>query len=599
MFVTTGEEAVHGRNGEPRRLGLWNTLRWAVAGALLPLVAGVHSGAAQIEPAGGELQVNGVSAADQANPAVAALAAGGFVVTWNGAAHDGNNHGVFARLLDGAGLPRGPEFQVNTYTTGRQELPAVAAAADGGFVIVWESLHQDESHEGVYGQLFDGAGDPRGPEFRVNTFTADDQADPAIAATSSGDFVVVWRSLEQDGDDGGIFGRVFDGAGTPGGNEFRANEFTVDRQRDPAVGMASDGGFVVAWGSRTQDGSGESIVARRFDSSGAPRAHEFVVNTYTTGAQRGPAVAVAPGGQFLVVWESRLQDGDGEGIFGQCFNGTGARRGVEFLVNTYTTGSQQRPTAAATPGGGFVVVWRSDGQDGSDSGVFGQRLDSACAPLAGEFPVNTYTTGAQLAPAVTVESDAHFLVAWHSAEQDGGGYGIFARRFEEPCGNGRLDAGEECDDGNRRDGDCCSAECVRAADVCDDGDPCTDVSVCTDDGCAGAITAVTGLACRVGEIADAPCGAETIPPKLDKRIRKTLEQVERSLAKAQRAATRSRTARIERFRERARQQLAGISRQAGKAMRTHKANGRISAACQQAIDAQVAERVGLISTFAF
>jgi cysteine-rich repeat protein len=28
-----------------------------------------------------------------------------------------------------------------------------------------------------------------------------------------------------------------------------------------------------------------------------------------------------------------------------------------------------------------------------------------------------------------------------------------------PCGNGTLDSGEQCDDGNTRDGDCCSSEC--------------------------------------------------------------------------------------------------------------------------------------------
>src|SRR4029450_3974392 len=42
------------------------------------------------------------------------------------------------------------------------------------------------------------------------------------------------------------------------------------------------------------------------------------------------------------------------------------------------------------------------------------------------------------------------------------------------CGDGALDAGEECDDGNRTGGDCCSATCTLEADgnACGDDDPC-------------------------------------------------------------------------------------------------------------------------------
>jgi cysteine-rich repeat protein len=476
----------------------------------------------------------------------------------------------------------------------------VAARADGtGFVIVWESLHQDESHEGVYGQRFDSAGIPQGAEFRVNTFTADDQATPAVATAPDGGFVVVWRSHEQDGDDGGIFGQLFASTGAPKGSEFQANTFTVDRQRDPGVGVASDGGFVVVWGSRMQDGAGEGVIARRFDSIGAPRGPEFVVNTYTTAAQRAPAVAVAGDGHFLIAWESRDQDGDSEGIFGQCFSSTGARNGGEFQVNTYTSGSQQHPTAAATPGGDFVVVWHSDGQDGDGRGVFGQRFDPACAPLEGEFQVNTYTSESQLEPTVAAALHGDFVVAWQSDDQDGDGYGIFAQRFEEPCGNGRIDTGEACDDGNRHSGDCCSAQCTLEPDVCDDGDPCTEVAVCTDHGCLGAISVVTELSCRVDEITIAPCGPEAVPRKLDKQIRKKVKQVNHFLTKARQAATRSQVSKVGKFRDRATKQLARISRDAARAVGTRKVKQRISATCQQTIDALVAERQQLITTFAF
>jgi ELWxxDGT repeat protein/cysteine-rich repeat protein len=52
-----------------------------------------------------------------------------------------------------------------------------------------------------------------------------------------------------------------------------------------------------------------------------------------------------------------------------------------------------------------------------------------------------------------------------------------------PCGDGVLHAGEECDDGNSRNGDCCTSTCrLEPA-----GSPCaSDANVCTDDVCDGA-----------------------------------------------------------------------------------------------------------------
>ena len=53
------------------------------------------------------------------------------------------------------------------------------------------------------------------------------------------------------------------------------------------------------------------------------------------------------------------------------------------------------------------------------------------------------------------------------------------------CGNGHLDDGEECDDGNVADHDGCDAHCrieCESADDCDDGIPCT-VDLCTQRGC--------------------------------------------------------------------------------------------------------------------
>ena len=113
---------------------------------------------------------------------------------------------------------------------------------------------------------------------------------------------------------------------------------------------------------------------------------EFPVNTYTTGAQSFPAVAASPNGTFVVVWDSSKQDSGGDGVFGQRFNAFGAKVGAEFQVNTYTTDRQISPAVAMDSQGKFVVVWRSDYQDGSFAGIYGQRYDAAGAPVGGGVP---------------------------------------------------------------------------------------------------------------------------------------------------------------------------------------------------------------------
>jgi len=254
--------------------------------------------------------------------------------------------------------PAGAEFQVNTYTTGRQTFPAVAANADGNFVVVWDSLGRDGGGEGVFGQRFTSAGAAVGAEFQVNTYTTNDQTLPAVAADADGNFVVVWSSNDQDGSSQGVFGQRFTSTGAAVGAEFQVNTATTNEQALPAVAADADGNFVVVWYSN-EPFSGLEIFARRYASTGAAIGAEFQVNTYTTGYQLYPGVAADADGDFVVVWES-YQIGIGRGVFAQRYTSAGAAVGAEFQVNTYTTGFHGfRPAVATDADGDFIVVWYS------------------------------------------------------------------------------------------------------------------------------------------------------------------------------------------------------------------------------------------------
>ncbi len=217
---------------------------------------------------GGEFRVNSYLSNDQYTPKVAGLADDGFVVAWNSYGQDGSASGIYAQRYDAAGLVAGGEFRVNAYTNSYQSDPAVAALAGGGFVVAWNSYLQDGSSFGIYAQRYDAAGRATGGEFLVNSYTSSDQYLPAITALNGGGFVITWQSYGQEGSGGGIYGQRYDATGHAAGGEFHVDSYSQFDQINPAVAALADGGFIVTWQSYNQDGSGAGIYAQRYDAAG-------------------------------------------------------------------------------------------------------------------------------------------------------------------------------------------------------------------------------------------------------------------------------------------------------------------------------------------
>src|SRR2546428_5110440 len=263
------------------------------------------------------------------------------------------------------GSPLGPEFRVNPYTTNDQAQPSVAADSSGNFVVAWESGSPGGFARSIFGQRYSGSGAPAGAEFRVNTVPYGNHFAPSAAADPAGNFVVVWQFSPLE--PGGLLGQRYASSGAPLGGNFGVGNSGYNF--NPAVAFDSTGNFVVVWeGFLPADGSGTAVFGRRFASSGVPLAL-FRVNTYTTGDQALASVAADSVGNSVVVWSSNGQDGAGLGIFGQRYASSGAPLGSEFRVNTYVTSNQGRPSVAADASGDFVVVWQSATQDGSRDGV--------------------------------------------------------------------------------------------------------------------------------------------------------------------------------------------------------------------------------------
>ena len=334
-------------------------------------------------------------------------------------------------------VPIGTETRVNTATADIQTInpnatQSIAADANGNFVVVWVSNLQDGSAYGIYAQRYGADGTAQGAEFLVNATTTDNQINPAVAMDGAGNFVVTWSSNLQDGSGYGVYAQRYNAVGAAQGPEFLVSTTTVGSQSGPAIAMAPGGAFVISWTSGGQDPDASSgIYAQRFDAGGVALGGEFRVNTYTTNTQQLAAVSMDATGNFVITWASNLQDdGASYGVYGQRFDAGGAARGTEFRVNTTIANSQLYHDVAMLPDGRFVVVYQSRNADNSFE-VYLQRYAVDGSTIGGETRVNTATVSSaqQPVPSVGVDADGNITVTWNSAA-DGAGVGVVARRFD-------------------------------------------------------------------------------------------------------------------------------------------------------------------------
>ena len=335
--------------------------------------------------------VNTTTGSTQAGADVTALTGGGYVVTWQSLAQDGDGYGIFAQRYDVDGNTVGGEFQVNTYTTSAQAEVQVGSLAGGGFVITWASLNQDGDNYGVYAQQYDNAGNTVGGEFQVHTTTVDQQNGPDVTGLAGGGYVITWHSNLQDGSGFGVYAQRYDAAGTALGSETLINTYTNSNQGNPSIAALNDGGYVIAWDSNFQDSGTAGVYFQRFDASGNTVGAETKVNTYVTGNQERPSVAALADGGFVVTWQDNSQDGNGYGIYAQRFDATGTAVGSEFQVHTSTTSHQRLPVVTSLADGGFVVTWESN-HDGTYR-MYAQRFDAAGNPLDSELLVSSDIAG--------------------------------------------------------------------------------------------------------------------------------------------------------------------------------------------------------------
>ena len=287
---------------------------------------------------------------------------GNFVVAWN------QDNDIYMRrfLANGTAVDAGG-VMVNTITTNTQQNSSVNMNGAGDFVIAWEG--DGGGTEGIFVRKGSFAGGLVGSDITVNTAAA--AKDPSVGIDDSGNFVVVW----DNGSD--VFFQLYNSAGIPQ-NSGQVDVFLQLNAGAAAVDMSGDGRFTVAYQASVLSVDG---YARQFDATGNALFLPKTVNTSFLGTQTNPSVTMDDIGEFIVVWEGagdRPAQNDTAGVFGQKFNSSGQKIGVEFLINQTTVNVQDRASVAMLDRDNFVAVWT--GSDGAQTDIFARQYGATTSP---------------------------------------------------------------------------------------------------------------------------------------------------------------------------------------------------------------------------
>lgn len=222
-----------------------------------------------------EFLINQTTRLNQRSVSIAALSGGGFVVAWVSEILLGQDQfggaqftaAIMDREFDSSGLAVRGERRLNS-DDGICATPTVVALDDGGYVVAWAKSDPTTRENGwdIYAVGIDAAGAKAGVERMVNTHRFGDQYGPRLAR-DGGSLFVVWNSLGQDGSFNGIYGRILSGGGVPFDREVQINTSTYNRQLHPVVSADELGRFLVVWSSYLVGGNGFELHGQRLAST--------------------------------------------------------------------------------------------------------------------------------------------------------------------------------------------------------------------------------------------------------------------------------------------------------------------------------------------
>ena len=265
-------------------------------------------------PLGDAFVMTTTTANAQELPTVTTLTDGRFVVAWGDASvtgGDGSGFAVRAQIFNADGSMAGPEFLANATVMNGQQQPAITAMAGGGFAISWVDSSMAEvdgfGPTAIRAQLYGPLGGTPSSDILISAPDALDAGQPSIAQLQNGFTAVTWTQTEHD-QTGATVSAVY--------VQMVAADAVLSnlpiriaghgRLDAPSIIGLEDGRFAVAW-SALHLGNHQNSVGRIFvqvfGENGVPAGNAVRVNDGTKGFQTNAQMVELPDGRILVTWD--------------------------------------------------------------------------------------------------------------------------------------------------------------------------------------------------------------------------------------------------------------------------------------------------------
>ncbi len=201
------------------------------------------------------------------------------------------------------GVLLGSEAIVEESTTSNLALSGFAIDSIGNMTISW--LNINGYNPDVWMRRFNTSGSPLSNSTLVHTYSNGIQSGGEITTSPKSGFVITWNSQHQDGNGYSIYAQRYDVNGAKVNTPIRITNSLFLNEPAATTAMMDDGSFVTTWAASIKDANGinvPTIYARQFRNNGLPLSNEFVVDNVASERSKYPMITMDLAGNYTVGW---------------------------------------------------------------------------------------------------------------------------------------------------------------------------------------------------------------------------------------------------------------------------------------------------------